>query len=796
MNSDSEARRTGIANEDGSWFFSSVASGRARRPLDIALTLIGALLVAITSRGVEQLDWAEDLSSELVDLIPQWAATFLALLYAVGLVYAALIIVMALLSWSTRKALVRDLLLALGLTAAASIAIAYSVDGTFPLIVPEFYSGGEVAYPVVRVATVTAMLVVAGPALVRPLRRMGWWIVASMGLVAMALRYGLFIDSLGGLGIGLMCAGGVLWVFGSPRALPEPSDVDSGLAKLGLDAADVSATDDQSWGAREFTANVSSSPTLVRVYGRDAKDAQLVNRWWRSLWYRDAGPKLTSSRLHLVEHEALMTLAAQRRGLAVQDVLAFGEPNPKTALIAVSAIGQVLESIPPDDVSDEALVDMWRSVDRLHEEGISHGRLNTRAVSIDENRAILGRFHAASMAAPANRIHADVTELIASTAATFGVDRAVRVARVGLGDDALADALPYVQRSAVSTEGRKDLPAKKSFFAEVRSEIAGQLGVDEPEPVQLTRINWRTILMFALTLTAAYALIGMLGGIAWSDVWAELQDATWSWIVVGLIVATATLITDAYSLMAAVSAPVPLQPAAQLQSAIKFIQLAVGGAAGRMATNITFLRKFGVDSTDAVTQGGVDSFTGFVVQIATLLVALVFGNVDLIPDDASVDIDWLLVFGILGFAFLVSYIVWRTVPAIREKIVPAFKQMWAGLKELGHDPSRLVQMFGANFGSQFLFTLSLWLTALAFGWTLPFLSVMVVYVVMALFSGLMPIPGGVGVSEAALTAGLVSLGVDQSTAFAIAVTFRVSSAYLPPVWGFFSVQWLQRNEYL
>jgi uncharacterized protein (TIRG00374 family) len=95
-----------------------------------------------------------------------------------------------------------------------------------------------------------------------------------------------------------------------------------------------------------------------------------------------------------------------------------------------------------------------------------------------------------------------------------------------------------------------------------------------------------------------------------------------------------------------------------------------------------------------------------------------------------------------------------------------------------------------------LFGLSLWMTAFAFGWTLPYMSVLVIYVIMALLGGLLPIPGGVGVSEAILTAGLVAIGVDQTAAFAIAVTFRVASAYLPPVWGWFSLQWLQRNDYL
>jgi len=129
-------------------------------------------------------------------------------------------------------------------------------------------------------------------------------------------------------------------------------------------------------------------------------------------------------------------------------------------------------------------------------------------------------------------------------------------------------------------------------------------------------------------------------------------------------------------------------------------------------------------------------------------------------------------------------------------VVPPAKQMWEGLRDLGTDPSRLVQLFGSNLGSNLLFGLSLWMTAFAFGWTLPYMSVLVIYVVMALLGGLLPIPGGVGVSEAILTAGLVAIGVDEAAAFAIAVTFRVASAYLPPVWGWFSLQWLQRNDYL
>ena len=36
--------------------------------------------------------------------------------------------------------------------------------------------------------------------------------------------------------------------------------------------------------------------------------------------------------------------------------------------------------------------------------------------------------------------------------------------------DVLVEALPYVQRSALSSEGRDDVPGKRSFFSDLRDE--------------------------------------------------------------------------------------------------------------------------------------------------------------------------------------------------------------------------------------------------------------------------------------------------------------------------------------
>jgi uncharacterized membrane protein YbhN (UPF0104 family) len=58
------------------------------------------------------------------------------------------------------------------------------------------------------------------------------------------------------------------------------------------------------------------------------------------------------------------------------------------------------------------------------------------------------------------------------------------------------------------------------------------------------------------------------------------------------------------------------------------------------------------------------------------------------------------------------------------------------------------------------------------------------------------VPGGIGVAEAGLTAGLVAVGVPEATALAAALIHRLLTYYLPPVWGYFSLRWLGRHGFV
>ena len=44
--------------------------------------------------------------------------------------------------------------------------------------------------------------------------------------------------------------------------------------------------------------------------------------------------------------------------------------------------------------------------------------------------------------------------------------------------------------------------------------------------------------------------------------------------------------------------------------------------------------------------------------------------------------------------------------------------------------------------------------------------------------------------------GLTQAGMPEESAFAAVILYRLASFYLPPIWGFFALRWLERNQHL
>ena len=136
------------------------------------------------------------------------------------------------------------------------------------------------------------------------------------------------------------------------------------------------------------------------------------------------------------------------------------------------------------------------------------------------------------------------------------------------------------------------------------------------------------------------------------------------------------------------------------------------------------------------------------------------------------------------------------VPRLREKVVPPVRRAFKGLVAVARNRGKRLQLFGGTFAQELLYSLSLGATCMAYGVHLNLAELIFVNTAASVLSGVIPVPGGIGAAEATLTAGLMALGVDQTTAFAIAITQRLCTFYLPPIWGYVSLRWLTRKGYV
>jgi len=100
-------------------------------------------------------------------------------------------------------------------------------------------------------------------------------------------------------------------------------------------------------------------------------------------------------------------------------------------------------------------------------------------------------------------------------------------------------------------------------------------------------------------------------------------------------------------------------------------------------------------------------------------------------------------------------------------------------------------------------TAALLLSSLALGATLHAVGahaslavLLTVNTLAGLIGGAIPVPGGAGVVEAGLIAGLISAGVPEDQAVAAVLIQRFFTTYLPPIWGWLTLAWMRRHEYV
>jgi uncharacterized membrane protein YbhN (UPF0104 family)/tRNA A-37 threonylcarbamoyl transferase component Bud32 len=751
---------------------------RNRRTIDGLLLAAGAGLAAATAVFASSApDEDEDVAQAVVTVLgwapALWRAALLGAL-AVAFVIAADALL------RRRWAIVRDLLVVLLVVVGVAGAL-WSRWGFIEL----------------RIACVAAVVAVAGPELVRPVRVLAAWLVGLAALGSVALESALPSGALGGLALGLGAAAVVRLAFGTAAGMASAEHVRLALAALGVEARDMNASARQRVGAAEYVGDDGHGPLHARVLGRDAQETQRLARRWQTLAYRDPMRSVAVGRLEQVEHEALATLMAAQAGVRVPEVVsaALG-PDGDALIVTRQPAVDPVENAVPDQISETLLRELWEHVARLHAAGISHGRLNLSNVVVVGDAPVLVGLSAATLGAPRFALDIDVAELLVACTVLVGPDRALRAAVDGAGVDAVARAMPYLQRAALTPHVRDLARTHEVALKALRTAAAEATGKEPGKIAPLRRVRLRDLLVAGLVMVAVYVLITQLAEIGFDTIEDELAKADLAWVALALVLGQLTFVAQGVSIRGAVVTPLPLLPCVVLQSAIKFINLTVPSSAGRIGMNVRFLQRMGASPGEAVAAGAVDDVSETVVQMLITLLTLPFVEVD--ADASQFELgapDGRLVAAIVAALVAVVAVV-LAVPSLRAKVVSTVRNALSSLWVVARTRRKRLELFGGNFASEVLFALTLGAVCRAYGVDLSLVELLFINTAASAFAGLMPVPGGIGAAEAGLTAGLVALGVDESTAFAVAITHRLCTYYLPPIWGYLSLRWLRRRAYV
>ena len=789
--------------------FAPVGSGQRRRRGSDGVRLAAAVLVLVCCLLVIRYDSRIDRAITQVIHPPPWSITWLVtVVYQAGS-FGVVIVLVAAALLARRWEIARDIGLSAAGTAAVCgilIAVLGSRGGRPGGIVIDGY---YMSFPVLQIALFMAVATAGLPYLARGVQRIIEIFIALVALASAVGGHGLPLNVLGSLVIGWGMTAVVRLVFGSPLGLPSAEDVRLLLEEFGICSADVRPVTRQVWGVAKFEATEirqTDAPGRlgIAVYGRDAADARLLTKAGRFLLYRDSGPSLTISRLQQVEHEAYVTMRAGLADTAVPEIVEAGTAGPSKDALLVFRMppGTALSDTDAAEISDATLDDLYRQLLTLRRARIAHGAISGDAVLVDPaaGTVALADFRNASVRASPDQLDRDLASAIAATAVVVGAERAADAAARCLKPQMLAGALRQLQKPALDPLLARSLRGRRDLLPEVRQRAAAAAAIELPALAEPRRVSWPTLIMIIGSLIGGWALIGVLIDVAGS--FDTVIGADWLWVIMAFVLAQLAYVASAVESLGSVAGPLPLGRTVAVEVAKAFSGLA-GGAPAIFATRVRYYQKQGYDTPVALSSGAIMTTASWISTAVLFVVSLPFawGSLDLEATPQAGG-DSKLVWIILALVVLIGLVVGLAlaVPRLRrlaaEKMRPKVRDIWGNLKVVASSPGKLVQLLGGAFGRDLLVAMALSVSLRAFGDHLRLPILIVVITLAALIGGIAPSPGGMGVVEAGMILGLTAAGVAEADATAAVFIQRLFTSYLPPIWGWITLVWMRRREYL
>jgi uncharacterized protein (TIRG00374 family) len=317
-------------------------------------------------------------------------------------------------------------------------------------------------------------------------------------------------------------------------------------------------------------------------------------------------------------------------------------------------------------------------------------------------------------------------------------------------------------------------------------------------------VSWPTLVMVIGTLIGGWALVGVLLDVSKS--FDTVIGAEWLWVIMAFVLAQLSSVASAVESLGSVAGPLPFVRAVGVEFANTFSALA-GGTAAVFATRVRFYQKQGYDASVALSSGAIMTSVSWIMVLLLFVIALPFawGSINLDVGShlsGNAKLVWIILAVVAavalaaGVVFAVPKFRRLVVDKARPKVGNVLKDILGNFKTVASSPSKLLFLVGGALGRELLVAMALSVSLRAFGDHLQLPIIIVVIRLAAMIGGASPSPGGMGVVEAGMILGLTAAGVNEADATAAVFIQRLFTSYLPPVWGWLTLVWMRRRDYL
>lgn len=777
-----------------------------RRPTDIIYLILGLLLLIIATllilgqRGV-----FENLDVNLFRLIYRMPSVIGdALLIVMQLGSLVAIPVLGILAALVGKHIMaRNLALAGTLTWFMSklLRLLLSRETPSSLIDDVIVRSGTdlgLGFPSGHVSVAAAMATVATPYLSRRLR---WAVWSLVGLVALGRIYaGIHfpLDVISGFALGLVVGSLVnLWLGVPEEYLPRQA-IREAFQDYDIELVHIEPLSEDAQGSIPYLARAEDgSEYFVKVVGTEHRNADFLFRVWRSILLKHTGsytPFLTPQ--HQIEHEAFLNLRARNNGAHIPDIEFTTQAPGGFALLAQKRLkGRPLSQLEADKVDHEMLHEIWRQVKVLQEINIVHRDLRLANIFIDDQgQPWLIDFGFSAAGVDDTALGLDVAQMLASLTHLVGQERALNSALDVLGEARVAQALPALEPMTLSSETRAALESDKAL-KELQNAIKERTDAEIPEEESLVRLQPKMILWVIGLGIGVYLLFPQFSELG--DIINAWRQAHLGWLALALAVATLSYVMAALQQQGATRHALPWGHNTLAHFAATFANRLGPRGVGGLVVLENFLEETGLERSEAITALTLKTAASALVHGIGLLLVIFFlgiARLEDIPLLQDLYNNWEIVVAVvLGIAFLLA-VLWR--PLDLGKYYDKAKQALQEVRQTMQEPLRAAALFGGALGVTLTYGLALGLSLWAIGATVSLVTVVAVYLAGEIIGSASPTPGGLGVLEGALVAGLTTFGVSTTQAVAGVLLYRLVTFWLPILPGLAAFRYMQNRDYL